>query len=167
MTDNRYGEMLLYGGGDDFIFSGGRKYYICCGFRSVLRIIRFIEEGGSADKAADMFFLYDKPENAAELMIGFIGKEYMPSERKAFSFYGDAALIAGAFMQCYGIDILAHSSDSMHWHRFCSLFASLDGECSFSKIIKCRCGDFQSALCRTAARRLAGKYRVRSGSNGL
>lgn len=157
MKNNYAGDMLLYGMPAESISIGDRSYRIYSGFRAVLGVLHYIELTGDMNAAAKLFFRDEvaDDETAVKMMKGFIGEEFIPDSRKAFSFYGDAELLAGAFMQCYGIDIF---SADMHWHRFRALFLSLDGECAFSQLIKCRTGNFPDTEQRLAVRRLCRKY---------
>ena len=152
-------QALLCGEYKDCVMSDGEWYRVDADFRTVLRILHYIEDGMELEKAARIFFMDRPPEggNGAELMKSFIGEEYFPEEgkKRAYSFYHDAGLIAGAFMQCYGIDLF---SEDMHWHRFCALFSSLSADCAFSRLIVCRTAKFQNVNERTAARKITRKY---------
>ncbi len=149
MTD--YGKLLLY---DD----EKPKCPHVTDFKSVLKILRMLECGKSADDVLSLFFTDSLPDNAREIMTDFIGKEYFPDERQAFSFYGDAGFIIAAFREKYGIDLLA---ENMHWHLFTALFMSLGSDTAFSKIIKMRVSDFSDGHKRIFARRFNSKYDLR------
>ena len=152
-------QALLCGEYKDCVMSDGEWYRVDADFRTVLRILHYIEDGMELEKAARIFFMDRPPEggHSTELMKSFIGEEYFPEEgkKRAYSFYHDAGLIAGAFMQCYGIDLF---SADMHWHRFCALFSALDGRCAFSELVCCRIRKYGSPAEKLAARRITRLY---------
>jgi len=78
---------------------------------------------------------------ATEYMMWFYrgGKEIKQSkgkdkgkDKEVYSFRHDDDYIYSAFMQCYGIDLLA--IDYMHWWRFRALFRALH-DCKFTEIM--------------------------------
>lgn len=146
---------IFFTGLSDRISYGGRDYPVRCGFRSILTILNCIETGAKPSDMTEYFFIGDIPENGTELMTEFIGDEYIPQKGNAFSFYGDFGLIFGAFMECYGINLFR---EDMHWHEFAAMFMSLPDNCAFSKLIKCRCGEFSDSRLKLRARRIAKKY---------
>ncbi|MCI5751587.1 MAG: bacteriophage Gp15 family protein [Oscillospiraceae bacterium] len=156
---NRYGD-IIFTGLSDCITVGGRDYPIRSDHRSVLILLGCIETGADISDMTEYFFIGDVPENGEALMLDFIGREYIPAKGNAFSFYGDFGLIFGAFMECYGINLFR---DELHWHEFTALFMSLSSDCAFSKLIKCRCGDFPDGRQKLRARRIVRKYNNSTG----
>ena len=150
----RYGD-IIFTGLSDSVSVGRTDYPIRSDFRSIFIILSSLESGAELSDMTEFFFLGDVPDNAAQLMTGFIGEEYIPRKGNAFSFYSDLGLIFGAFMECYGINLFR---DELHWHEFTALFMSLSGTCAFSKLIKCRCGEFPDGKMKLRARRIARKF---------
>ncbi len=154
-----HGDMLLNGILPDSISVNGVPYEIETDFRAVLRIIDRIENGADVSCVLELY-RNDIPLDrraAAEKMLGFIGREHIPSPGavKPYSFRRDAELIVGAFAECYGIDL---TSEDMHWHRFRALFASLSRDCAFSQLVICRTAKFTEPSERLAARRILRRY---------
>lgn len=156
---NCYGD-IIFSGLADGITVGGRDYPIRSDFRSVLILLNCIETGAEISDMTEYFYIGEVPENGEELMLDFIGREYIPQKGNAFSFFGDFGLIFGAFMECYGVNLFR---DELHWHEFTGLFMSLRGDCAFSKLIKCRCGDFPDSRQKLRARKIARKYNLTGG----
>lgn len=57
---------------------------------------------------------------------------------RAYDFDRDAGLIAAAFQQAYGMDVLA---EPLHWWRFKALLEALPESCRFCKIVEYRTAD--------------------------
>lgn len=66
------------------------------------------------------------------------GKSGGRSQERAYDFDEDAALIAAAFQQAYGIDL---TTASLHWWRFRALFEGLPADCRFCKVMEYRMMD--------------------------
>lgn len=154
----RYGD-IIFTGLSDSVSVSGKDYPVRSDFRSVFIILSSLETGAELSDMTEFFFVSDVPDNAVRLMTEFIGEEYIPRKGNAFSFYGDLGLIFGAFMECYGINLFR---DTLHWHEFTALFMSLSGNCAFSRLIKCRCGEFPDGKMKLRARRIARSFAANS-----
>lgn len=137
------------------ILCNNKYYRINPDFKVIIKILHELELGSSLSDLAHLFFTGDIPSQPDDCIADFIGRDYLPSPNSAFSFFYDAGLIIGAFMECYHIDLL---NTDMHWKKFAALFMSLGGYTAFSELIRCRCADFPDPKSRAAARRISAHY---------
>lgn len=123
----------------------GVKYELNTDFRTCLKIIEAFEDRKLMpfeQQAIMVHLLYKETphdyEKAIEAGIKFLdcGKENQKeSSGRVYSFKKDAEFIYSAFLYTYGVDL---QESSMHWWKFCSMFAELDDNTFFERIVGIR-----------------------------
>lgn len=134
----------------------GKPYPIRTDFRTWLKFEEGMKRPGNVREKTvrifDLCFPEETPHSAQQaltalsgffLMRGYYGEDNSktPPKRRhnlsqALDFTVDAGLIAAAFRQCYGIDLLTETS--LHWHAFLLLLRALPEDCRLCQIMSYR-----------------------------
>jgi len=154
----------------------GVAYPIETDFRFWIRFDLALSDGtlSAEDKTVALFAPYKKAlpprfDVAAKALISFYAgekdgekeeKTVEAAERPIYSFLHDAPYIYAAFMRQYGLDL---SKATLHWLQFKALFAALDEDEPFVKIMEYRSCDVSKIRDRQQKQfylRMKNRYRL-------
>ena len=108
------------------------------------------------DAIPSMIYEKETIAQVAEFLKGNVmisnQKDNSKTNKQVFSYTYDQEYIIGAFLECYGIDLI--NIEYLHWYHFCALLNALNPNCELKQRIMYRSYDLSSIKDKNERKRI-------------
>ena len=121
----------------------GRQYKLTPAFDNVLNMYEVLEDADLFERIDLMFYYLTDgtcprdPLLLERIIALLFPKEKLGDQQKSFDFLQDGEYIYAAFMQAYGVDLVAEQG-KLHWWKFNALLKGLPSNTRFMEIVDIR-----------------------------